>query len=79
MSSINRIEVDSQMVREVGYTYQYLEVKYRRSWKIERFYQVPIAVYQELMDSESIGKYLNSKIKPFYKSQIINSYTQSDT
>jgi hypothetical protein len=66
-STTNRIKVESTYLRSVGYdaTSQILEIEFRRG-EVYQYVDVPIAVYTELMNAPSHGKYFNTNIKETY-------------
>jgi len=65
---VNRTTVSSSNVAEVGYdsATMTLEVAFCNG-TIYQYFDVPEAVYQELMRAESIGKFLNAHIKNSYR------------
>jgi len=65
---MNRTTVSSSNVAEVGYdsATMTLEVAFCNG-TIYQYFDVPEAVYQELMRAESIGKFLNAHIKNSYR------------
>jgi len=67
MASQRRIEVDSSAIRSVGYQPDVgvLEIEFKGSG-LYRYYGVPKAVYRRLLTAESIGGFVNTRIKPVY-------------
>jgi hypothetical protein len=65
---MNRTTVSSSNVAEVGYdsASMTLEVAFCNG-TVYQYFDVPEAVYQELMHAESIGKFLNAHIKNSYR------------
>lgn len=65
---MDRQPVTSSNVAEVGYEVDTmtLEVAFRNG-TIYQYFDVPESVYQELMRSDSIGKFLNEQIKNSYR------------
>lgn len=61
-------DVDSSCFSEVGYAYktETLYVRFKDSGSLYRYDEVPSYVYEELMDSDSLGGYYNSDIKGEY-------------
>jgi hypothetical protein len=66
-SATNRIKVESTYLRSVGYDAvgQILEIEFRRG-EIYQYIDVPAAIYTELMNAPSHGKYFNTNIKEAY-------------
>ncbi|WED23234.1 KTSC domain-containing protein [Vibrio sp. JC009] len=64
-----REEIQSSSIKSVGYLKEseILEVEFLSNESVYRYYQVPEAVYKELMFADSIGGYLYSKIRNKYK------------
>lgn len=69
---MQRVDVISSNIKSIGYDEKssILEVEFL-STDIYNYFDVPKAVYLELMESNSHGKYLNSKIKGYYEYKII--------
>jgi hypothetical protein len=65
---MERSPVQSSNVAEVGYdpASMTLEVLFHNG-SIYRYFDVPQAVYSELMSAASVGAYLNSQIKNQYR------------
>lgn len=65
---MNRQPVTSSNVAEVGYdtTTMTLEVAFKNG-TVYQYFDVPESVYQELMCSDSVGKFLNEQIKNSYR------------
>lgn len=61
--------VDSQNVEAIGYEAeaQELHVRFRQSGETYVYYAVEEWVFQELMQADSKGRYLNANIKPRYQ------------
>jgi len=64
---ITRNSVQSTNVISVGYdeTSQTLEVEYKDG-SVYQYYNVPEAIYEQLMVSPSIGKFIHQNIKNAY-------------
>lgn len=65
---MERIPVQSSNVAEVGYEAysMLLEVAFV-SGSVYQYFDVPEAVYQELLRASSVGKFLNEHIKGSYR------------
>lgn len=65
---MNRTPVSSSNVVSVGYDPNTLtlEVEFKGN-SVYQYFDVPEAVYQELMQASSIGQYLNANIKQSYR------------
>lgn len=65
---MNRQPVTSSNVAEVGYdtATMTLEVAFKNG-AVYQYFDVPESVYQELMRSDSVGKFLNEQIKNSYR------------
>jgi hypothetical protein len=63
---MEREPVTSTNVVSVGYdaAIETLEVEFKNS--VYQYYNVPQPIYDQMMASESIGKFLNVYIKPMY-------------
>jgi DNA-binding Lrp family transcriptional regulator len=62
-----RITVESDYLRSVGYdsSNQVLEIEFQRG-EVYQYKEVPAAVYTDLMNAPSHGKYFNANIKDVY-------------
>lgn len=62
-----RIRVVSSVLKSIGYdeAHQILEAEFI-SGEVYQYFEVPIEIYHELMDADSIGTYLNNIIKTCY-------------
>ena len=60
---MNRVAVQSSSVAEVGYdpSAQILEVLFLNG-HLYQYFDVPAPIYNEMIGSESVGKYLNSNV-----------------
>ena len=68
--SMKRIAVDSSSVASVGYdraTFE-LEVEFRNG-RSYRYQQVPAAAYRLLLQTQSIGEFVNEQIKPRFEAK----------
>ncbi len=65
---MDRIPVQSTNVAEVGYDpgTMTLEVAFRNG-TLYQYFDVPEALFQEMLRSDSIGKFLNTQIKNSYR------------
>jgi len=65
---MNRTPVTSSNVMSVGYDRNTLtlEVEFKTG-SVYQYFDVPEAVYQELMSAASVGTYLNQNIKNSYR------------
>lgn len=61
--------VDSTNIEAIGYDSQSLElhVRFLKSGELYAYYGVEEWRYQELMQADSKGRYLNANIKPNYQ------------
>lgn len=65
-----RSRVDSNYLRSVGYdaSERVLEIEFKKG-EVYQYKDVPIAVYTNLMNASSLGKYFNDNIKDVYPYQ----------
>ena len=63
---MQRVPVVSEAVRSIGYDGGTLEVEFADG-DVYRYFEVPEAVYGELMLSESIGRYVSTRIRDRYR------------
>jgi hypothetical protein len=65
---MDRVSVNSSNVAEIGYdpSSMTLEIAFNNG-NVYQYFDVPEAVYDELMRAESIGKFLNANIKDNYR------------
>jgi hypothetical protein len=65
---MERQEVESTTMRSVGYnqTKQILEIEFQ-SGMIYQYLDIPPAIYKELLEAESKGRYFNSEIRDTYE------------
>lgn len=65
---MNRQPVSSSNVAEIGYdeNQRIMEVLFR-SGTIYQYFDVPPQIYAELMQSSSVGSYLNSNVKGSFR------------
>jgi hypothetical protein len=70
---MDRTPVVSFMFRSIGYDYadSILETEYNTG-EILRFYGIPRHVYYDLLNSRNYGEYVDSRLKPYYKSEPMN-------
>jgi hypothetical protein len=66
-SAAKRIKVEQNYLRSVGYdsSNQVLEIEFRRG-EVYQYINVPAAVYTDLINAPSRGKYFNANIKEAY-------------
>ena len=64
---MKRQSVESSNLRSVGYDefLLVLEIEFK-SGAVYRYYGVPSEVHDELINSESVGKYFNANVKSKY-------------
>lgn len=65
---MERQEVESTTMRSVGYNQakQVLEIEFQ-SGMIYQYLDIPSAIYKELLEAESKGRYFNSEIRDTYE------------
>ena len=65
--------VKSSAVEAVGYDPErrWLEVRWIGQERAYRYYGVPAAVYDELLRADSIGAYVNQRVKPVYLYEVL--------
>ena len=65
---MNRIPVVSNAVKAIGYhdVTRHLEIEYHNG-KVYRYQRVPARVHTKLINSPSIGHYLNLAVKPYFE------------
>lgn len=65
---MQRQPVESEAVKSVGYDgrHQTLAVEFREG-RLYEYLEVPERTYRELMEAESIGNFVATKIKPCFK------------
>ncbi|HEV2782493.1 MAG TPA: KTSC domain-containing protein [Actinophytocola sp.] len=64
---MRREPVESSVVRSVGYdrSNQVLEIEFHND-RVYRYFVVPHAVYRELREAPSFGRYFNEKVRDRY-------------
>jgi hypothetical protein len=77
------METSTITEKEITNSSQIQKVKYNSETKVltvtfkgnstYEYYEVPITVFEELLTSESAGKYLNAKIKQIYKFKFLGN------
>jgi hypothetical protein len=67
--------VDSTAVEGVGYDAErrWLEVRWKGQEQVYRYYAVPAEIYDELLRAESIGAYVNERVKPRYLHELVDA------
>jgi len=65
--------VKSSAVKAVGYDPErgWLEVRWIGQARVYRYSGVAAEVYEELLQAESIGAYVNERVKPHYLYEIV--------
>jgi hypothetical protein len=63
---MQRQPVESEAVNSIGYEKTILEVEFHDG-RVYRYFPVPEAVYRDLMNAESIGNFVATRIKPCFK------------
>ena len=65
---MNRVPVQSSNGAEVGYepNAMILEVAFLKG-SVYQYFDVPEVLFQEMLHSESVGRFLNSQIKDSYR------------
>jgi hypothetical protein len=66
--NVDRRPVESTLIRSVGYDLDnsILEVEFVEGGRVYTYYDVPLSVFSELLDAESIGGYFNESIRDLY-------------
>ena len=69
---MERTEIDSSVIASAAYDddRMVLEIKFRTG-RVYHYRDVPRTVYDELLSSESAGKYFNNVIRPRYDSELV--------
>ncbi len=64
---MERQPVESSSALSVGYDEpsQTLEIEFKESG-VYQYYNVPSTTFEQMMSSDSIGKFINANIKPVY-------------
>ena len=67
-TSTNRTPVHSASIAAVAYAtaHELLDIEFR-SGAVYRYFNVPLAVYRDLIEAESIGRQFVSRIRPRYR------------
>ena len=63
---MQRQPVESEAVHSIGYDKTILEIEFRDG-RVYRYFPVPEAIYRDLMNAESIGNFVATRIKPYFK------------
>jgi hypothetical protein len=65
---VEREPVESRSIRSVGFDplESILEVEFVESGHVYAYYDVPLSVYRDLLEAESLGQYFNEHIKDVY-------------
>ncbi len=65
---MNRIPVESTNILEIGFDEESstLEIEFKEG-SVYQYFDVPKAIYDQMMNAESKGKYLAAHIKGFYR------------
>ena len=69
---MERKEIDSSVIASAAYDddRMVLEIKFRTG-RVYHYRDVPRTVYDDLLSSESAGKYFNNVIRPRYDSELV--------
>jgi hypothetical protein len=73
-SDVRRVAIESNAIRSAGYSpsNKLLEIKFR-SGKIYRYFGVPKAAFDALLNAPSAGAFLNMEIKGRYEFEMVDS------
>ena len=65
--------VQSSAIEAAGYDAErgWLEVRWIGQARVYRYHRVPAEVYQELLQAESKGTYVNEQVKPRYFYEVV--------
>ncbi len=63
-----KIRVNSSNIKTVGWDKDTLDVEFHKGAHY-RYFNVPIDVFNTLINAQSVGKYFNSTISKHYKSE----------
>jgi hypothetical protein len=66
--------VTSSNVKEVAWKADCLYVRFVKNDRVWRYDGVPVERYNEMIDSESCGRYLNTEIIPNYPCQEVEKF-----
>ncbi len=71
---MDRHPVESSLIRSVGYDLDssILEVEFVGDNRVYAYYDVPLSVYNELLEAESKGIYFNEYIRDMYASSQVD-------
>jgi hypothetical protein len=60
---------DSDAISKIGYieTDQLLQIEFKGNGKTSYFANVPVHIYQEIINAKSVGEYFNTHIKDTYE------------
>lgn len=65
-------EIDSSVLASAAYDDERLRLEIHfRTGRVYHYKEVPRAVYEELLTSESPGKYFNEVIRPSYECELV--------
>jgi hypothetical protein len=67
---MNRRPITSPVIAEIGYDRQtsIMELKFTTG-RVYRYFMIPAAVFEGLLESESIGRHFNIEIRDRYPNQ----------
>jgi hypothetical protein len=67
---MDRQSVESSSLRSVGYDPQTetLEIEFHNG-RVYQYFEVPLVVYQELLQAESLGRYFQFNLRDAYRYQ----------
>ena len=65
---MKRVPLESSNLRAIAYLYeeQILEIEFHHSG-VYQFYRVPVAVFFELLNADSAGRYFNEEVKGHFR------------
>lgn len=61
---MDRRSVHSSIIKSVGWQRGLLEVEFRRTGAIYRYYDVGIDLYRGMLTADSVGSYFKTEIEP---------------
>lgn len=70
-----RSAVDSSNITEVAWEDGNLLVTFKKRGDVGVYYGVPEFKYHDMIKAESVGRYLNSEIKPYYRYELLSPPT----
>lgn len=67
-TGVDFVEVESSNIHSIGWTNSLLYVKFHRGG-VYRYNDVPKVIFDDMLQAESMGKYLNEEVKPTFTFQ----------